>query len=139
MTKIKLYKKQLKQPTPANITKYKDYKKLYNRLLKAAETAYLASLFSELKTDIRRTWNTINDTIGRTKGKGLDIPNSFRDTNRTYNTPSDIVMGFNDYFADIGQSLQNTIGHTDKTIHDYLGPGKNCKFTLRELNADEIL
>ena len=58
---------------------------------------------------------------------------------QTFETMEDIVGGFNDYFTDIGETLQKTIKQTDEKVSDFLGAKKPYKFTLKPINEDKLL
>ena len=55
----------------------------------------------------------------------------------SFNSTEQIVIGFNIYFTDIGEQLQNTIKPTNFTIYDYLGTRKPFKFTFEQLTEEQ--
>ena len=67
-----------------------------------AERDYYQSMFITFSNDMKKTWQTINDTLNRYK-KSRKFPQLFKFSNGT--TISDlkiIAEAFNDYFINIG-------------------------------------
>ena len=69
--KNKLYKKFLKKrPTHKNETDYKKYKNKLNHVIKTAKKAYnYEKQFVKYKNDTKKTWQTINEVLNRTKAR----------------------------------------------------------------------
>ena len=65
--KQKLYEKFLKQKFPKNEKEYKDYKQLFEKIKKDSKKKYFQEKFSFYKNDIKNTWKTLKDVIGKTK------------------------------------------------------------------------
>ena len=63
--KKRLYRKQLKLHTPANITSYKIYRNKLTHLLRTAERNHYQSLLELNKSNLRKSWADIN-TISMT-------------------------------------------------------------------------
>ena len=65
--KQKLYENFLKNKSPKNEKEYKDYKQLLEKIKKDSKKKYFQEKFSFYKNDIKNTWKTLKDVIGKTK------------------------------------------------------------------------
>ena len=60
MHKNKLYKKWLTKKDSASDAKYKNYRKIYNKMLRAAETVYYHKQFDNKTNTIKELWYNFN-------------------------------------------------------------------------------
>ena len=65
--KQKLYEKFLKKKSPKNEKEYKDYKQLFEKIKKDSKKKYFQEKLSFYKNDIKNTWKTLKDVVGKTK------------------------------------------------------------------------
>ena len=84
-------------------------------------------------------WILINSCIGRKAKKGIDIPNYFKENEQIFDNYNDIAEGFNDFFVNIGEKLQNKLPFPKNSIHDYLGTPSPFNFTFNLINDKDIL
>ena len=59
-TKLKLFKKKLSKPTGQNITQYKIYVHLYNKLKDILKSIYYKKIIEENKYNMKNTWMIFN-------------------------------------------------------------------------------
>ena len=52
---------------PKNEKEYKDYKQLFEKIKKDSKKKYFQEKLSFYKNDIKNTWKTLKDVIGKTK------------------------------------------------------------------------
>jgi hypothetical protein len=71
-TKNDLHSKAVANPLPANINKYKTYKTIYQRLIRAAKKRYIAEKLTENASNPKKTWQTLNEILGR-EGKAGSV------------------------------------------------------------------
>ena len=64
-----LYKKQLKNASIENVTKYRKYKNILNSCLKQAEENFYQSIFLEKQKGITNFWKTFGETLNAKKRK----------------------------------------------------------------------
>ena len=114
-TKNKLYAKNHKNHSPANLLKYKNYKNVYNKLCRTAKNNYTREAYNAAKNNTKSLWQLINGSVGRKTKKGLNIPNFFTKNGVIFDNYRDISEGFNDFFINIGQKLQDTLPYTSKS------------------------
>ena len=62
-----LYQKFLKKRTGKNESEYKNYKKLVESVKQRSKKCYFSRLILKHQNNIKRTWNVIQDAIGKTK------------------------------------------------------------------------
>ena len=103
--KQKLYERFLKNRTPQNEQKYKNYKNLLETIKKKAKKIYYSNKLLKCTGDIKKTWTVMKDIIAKSKIKSTNLPRKLT-INKVdvYNKP-DIVDAFNDFFTYIGQKL----------------------------------
>ena len=97
--KGKLFSKKKKFPTLENSEKYKDYKRVFNSVCRAAKKSHLLEQFTLHSKNCRATWKLINTTIGRQTKSGQNFPKEFKSGNHVFDSPEKIVNGFNDFFC----------------------------------------
>ena len=67
---------KIRKPTLENINKYKYYANTYNYLLRKAKHYYYNKKFEEYSGNLRKTWETIRELIGKNKTR-MYIPDFF--------------------------------------------------------------
>ena len=108
-TKDKLYKTLLQTPKdsqnyPALLSNLKSYKNIIRRSIMHAKRDYYHHVFNRYSTNLQKTWQTINETLNRTKGK-RDFPQEFKLANgNIISDLKEIANAFNDFFISIGDT-----------------------------------
>ena len=88
--------------------RFKSYEKDVRFAIQEAKKSYFNRIFDTYKSDIKKTWLTINDTLSRNKNK-QDLPSTFHYNGLTLTNPKEIANSFNVYFAGIGDKLASEI------------------------------
>ena len=57
----------MKKKSPKNEKEYKDCKQLFEKIKKDSKKKYFQEKLSFYKNDIKNTWKTLKDVIGKTK------------------------------------------------------------------------
>ena len=122
-----------------NINKYKVYKNLFNKICRRAKFDYTSRVYTEHKNNAKKLWSLINSSIGRKAKKGADIPNFFKDNNVIFDNFLDIAEGFNNFFINIGQKLQQKLPSLTKSISDYLGNKVPSNFVFNVIDDKDII
>ena len=113
------------------------YNNILKRSIREAKKLYYESCFDRYKTDIRKTWSTINDILNKTKKK-KDFPEFFKDGNILINDRLTIANKFNVFFTNIGPNLASEINTPNhKHFKDYLNSPPKCTFQFQLI--DETL
>ena len=116
-TKEILYRKFIKNPSHKNERDYKTYRNKLNHLIRIAKKNYYSKRLDQAGNDIKSTWNTINELLGREKSK-TRLPVSFlNNNNEEVCDPNLIANDFNDYFVNIGPNLAKNL---IETVMDFL-------------------
>ena len=105
--KNKLYLKYKRSKLNEDLIIYKEYKRKLLKLLRISERQHFHNLLEENKNNVKKTWIVLKDIIGKKKSKILQ--NKFTIGNNIINNKNQISEGFNDYFTNIGKSLEKNI------------------------------
>jgi hypothetical protein len=62
-----LHKTSIAFPTAENVAKYKNFKTVYQRVLRAAKKLYFKSKLEQNANNPKKTWDTLNEILGKTK------------------------------------------------------------------------
>ena len=142
--KDKLYR-NLKQ-TAQNDTSYnilqiniRAYKTILNKAIRDAKRIHYATMFDQFKTNTRKTWDTIKELINKNR-KQLEFPKSFNVNGILTTDKKKIANKFNEFFANIGSKLAETIHNKNKnnTFNSYLKNRSPHTFTFK-LTSEEIV
>ena len=136
-TKNKLYKKLLKKYNSSNELKFKTYGNKLNNLLKISKKRYFAMKIECAKSDLKRTWNILNDLIRKSKTKS-NYPESFIFNDIVTTDQKIISNNFNKYFTNIGINLAKSIPEASKNFSYYLNGSYIQSFVMYEPNEDEV-
>ena len=107
------------------------YKKLLKKTIRLAKAKYYVEQFEKNKSNIRHTWSTIKDILGKFKVKS-ELPNYFVIGDSEINNSYSIANHFNSFFANVGPRLSSNIDKSkNKTIHSYLKQRIACSFNFQ--------
>ena len=87
-------------------TNFKTYERIVNKNIQEAKRVYYFNSFKNFKTNIKKAWKTINDTLGRNK-KESHLPISVFHENR--HITNIIANMYNDYFINIGKNVSTNL------------------------------
>ena len=135
-TRNKLYKTFIKHPNETNKSKYVAYRNKLTHIIRISCKNHYHNKFNSYKNDIKNTWKTINEILGKNKKEHL--PTYFNDNNTKINDPQVIASKFNTFFADIGPSLANKI-HTTANFSDFLSSQFPKSIFFNPTSRKEIL
>jgi len=137
--KDRLHKKFMKDKSESNWTKFIEYRNQFNRLKTKAKEMHYKHILDDYKYDMRKTWEVINELIGRTKDK-TGVSNIFNIDDQEVTDQNKISNGFCNYFTSVGQKLADKIPISNKSCSEYLtaNPNPNSLF-FTPTCPDEIL
>ena len=69
--KNKLYKQYLNSPSKELLQKFKTYKNKLNMLIRKSKRSHFYTKFELAKNDMKKTWKTINNVIGKGQKQSL--------------------------------------------------------------------
>jgi hypothetical protein len=135
--KNKLYRKYIKSKLEQDLNTYKEYKSKLKSCLRRAERAHYDQLFTQYKSNLRKSWALIKDLINK---KSTNKSQSFKINVNGVETSnmSTITNAFNDYFVNIGPSLAQSIPNTSKNPIDYIRASASRSMYLTPVTELEI-
>ncbi len=138
VNKLKAYKLQLRKPTAANKEKFKTIKTIFNRIKRQAKSNYYKEIFSQYKTNLKQTWQTIRTLINNPKKS--QVPSTcFRVNNKLVTDPKEIAEKLNIYFINIGQSISTKIKPpNNQTFKTHLKGHFSNTFSFRPIIPDDL-
>jgi hypothetical protein len=136
--KEKLFKIKLKIPSHFNNEKFKHFNDMYVKLCRTAKMTYYKNQFNEHKSDIRKTWSTINQVLGRERNKE-SLPSFFISNQNILSDTFEIAEGFNNFFSNIGPELAANIPPSNKHFSDYLSPAIEENFIFANVTKEIVL
>jgi hypothetical protein len=117
-TKKNLHLAMLTDRSPLSLERYRTYKNLYFKTLRAMKKLYYSSKFEEHAKNSKKTWDTINEVQGRTKkSESVDKIN----INGSVETdPLKIASEFNSFFTRVGKQISDSIPPVSKEPDEYI-------------------
>ena len=97
--------------------RFKSYEKIVKKDIKEAKQRYFDRIFTAYKSDMKKPWKTINETLNRSK-RGSNVISIFYHNGFTLSNAKYIANAFNVYFANIGKNLASEI-EQNVNIIDY--------------------
>ena len=121
--------------------KYVKYRNLFNRIKRKAKQDHYYKLLDCYKTNVKKTWQTLNSLIGRSKHKMNNTTeiNLINSDGKNITDSSQIASMFCKYFTKVGSQQANAIGRRKNCMNDDLGntQSKNS-FFLNPTDPEEI-
>ena len=101
-----------------------------------AKKLYYKNTFKQISNHLRKTWNTINETLNKNK-KRKRPPGEFYLPNGSIIIDHKIIADeFNKYFVCVGNSQSNIM---NGAFHTYLTDKPNCTLKFKLTNVTEII
>ena len=88
---------------------FKTFERIVNKNIDTTQKNVYHDTFNSYKNNIKKTWTTINDTLGRGRNQSK-LPTYIVDNEKNTN-PEKIANTFNNYFSNIGTNLASTISN----------------------------
>ena len=98
--KQRLYENFLKHKTTKTLENNKNYKNLYEKVLKSSEKHYYQNKLEKRKSNIKTTWKTMKEIFAKSKVFHQNLPNNLRIQKHKKKIIAD---KFNEFFFNIGQ------------------------------------
>ena len=139
-TKLHLYKDSLKSnSTEDDIQCYKHHQNLYNQLKRKLRTDYYCLKCESYKSNAKKLWSLINQTITKVKHKGSIIPSITVDGIK-YNKPKTIANKFGEFYSQLGSTLAKSIVPGMTSIDQYMKniPRQINSIVIRPTSVQEI-
>ena len=115
--KDKLHKRFLAKQTPDSKQKYQKIRNFYFHLI-IKKKAFMQKKFHLHQSYIRRTWQTMNNLLGRApKSCGST---SLEDDGNLFNDSVELADAFNEHFATVAEKLVRKLPNSNAKFTDYL-------------------
>ena len=126
--------------------KYIDFEKRFKihcsilqKTIREAKKKYYFEQFENFKSDIKKTWEKINEVLSRSK-KASELPNYFCDGNNILTKNEEIANCFNRFFCNIGPELADSIkGPEGKSYEDYLKQNIFSTFSFETIDSEYVM
>ena len=135
--KNNLRKNYLKRRNENALWKCKAYRNKLVSLLKISKENYYKSYFKNSLHNSKATWKRIRELISL-KRKNSFFPAKIIKGNNTITNVKTIANEFNNFFANIGRNLANSIKVTDISYKDFLENPQSSSLFLSPTSALEI-
>ena len=122
---------------------FKTYEKIVEINIQEAKQKYYNYTFNNYKNNMKKTWKTINETLGK-KTKNNKLPTMITHDSKNITDPKEISNTFNSYFATVGSNLASTLDSDNDNLNyqNYLTspPRQHCTFVkITERDVLEII
>ena len=135
--KQRLYHKFIHTPSLDNEVRYKVYRNKLNDVIRLSKRLYFAKRLLNNKQSISKTWQILNEILGRNKKSKL--PSYINYNGQVVNDNKRIANIFNEYFVNAGLVASNNVQSTQKHFTDYLPPRVCSYLFFSPTNANEII
>ena len=128
-TKNELYKKSLVDHQNFH-EKYKMYRNLYHKVIRASKQLYLDSNFNKYQKCPKKTWDLLKEiTFGEKPSQKI---NEILDNGETINDPKVMATKFNNFFSHIGTTISDSVTPIGKPPEEFVPnyPNDKPKFEL---------
>ena len=122
-TKIKLHKTAIADPKPDNVSLYKRYRNLYNKISRASKKLYFSNSLYQAKKNPKKTWDLLREAMN-SKTQPQKISKIIQN-NKEITDPLHIANSFNEFFANIGNEISESVNQTQTNPASII-PDVNC-------------
>jgi hypothetical protein len=105
--KLKLHKTAICDPSLENISAYKAYRNLFNKVMRASKKLYYSNNLTKSKNNPRKTWSILKEAIGQPSSKEKIEKVVVNGT--TISDPKNIAESFNTFFAGVPEKIVQDI------------------------------
>ena len=118
--------------------KLNTFNKTLKKTIREAKLVYYRREFEYNRSNIKRTWSTINDILCKTKHSHQGVK-SIISNGRMINDTAEIVNKFNEFFINIGPNLISNVSRvTHETHHKYLTRNILTSFNFSLVDENHI-
>ena len=109
--KLELYKTYLASRTELNFAVYKNYRNIFNRLIRASKVSYFESQLKLNQKDPKTVWKILNESLNRVSAKSSILKEISVD-GKLITEPIEIANSFNTFFSEIANNIRAKIPNT---------------------------
>ena len=104
---------------------YKSYRNSVNITMRKSKVYYYRKRIGNQKNNPKQAWKTVNDILGRGRNNTI---NEIKVDHDTVSSPTQISECFNDYFANAGLNITNSVGRCNLNYENYVAKINNSSF-----------
>ena len=134
--KLELYHKFLISRNYEDESKYKNYRNLYNKVLKSAKKMYFESKLESNKNEPKKLWATLNEILNRSSSKSSIDKVSVN--GKLIDDAQNMANEFNSFFSEIAENILKDIPESTAKPEDYL-TDSGFNFELGQVDPSEII
>ena len=138
INKCRLLRAKIRNQTVHNITIYKNYCKVFNKLKRAAKKKYYTETFAQNVNNIKRTWQLLREALNK-KPMHSKYEDAFLIGNTEVTNKKEIANGFNSFFANIGTTISDAVPQPTNAFSDYLTDNCQTNFFMNPTDEHEII
>ena len=127
--KQKLYEEFLKNRSIQNEKIYKNYRKLFEKIIMKSKRKYYSEKFLQFQGDAKKTWRIMKEVIGKFKLIYSTFPRKTVINKNVIYEERHIANAFNNFFINIGPKLADDIPTTTRSFESYV---QNTNQTIKE-------
>ena len=128
----------MKNPTEANVSKYKRVRNDSNARTKNAEIGFYQNIFTEKQNSITSFWKEFSKTLNHKKASGNHRLSKLIIDEMTITEDQDIANALNDYFANVGASTSAKVSQSMVSFATYLKQKVEATFFLSPVTEVEV-
>ena len=117
---------------------YKRKRNLLVSLIRKSKTNHFVKYFEENKSNVKKTWQGIRNIVNIAKKERI-LPNKVSYKDRTASSHSEIAGLFNNFFVNIGNTVENKIPKSRTDFLDYLSDENSKSVYLRPVDDLEVI
>ena len=118
---------------------FKSHCALLQKWIRRTKTIYYNKQFENFKSDIKKTWQHINEVLSRGKSKS-ELPNFIICGDKTLTNNKEIADCFNKFYSNIGPQLANSIkSPPNQSYSQYLNEQIKSRLNFTPVTTEEVL
>jgi hypothetical protein len=121
-TKKTLHLLSISDPSAENIQKYKNFKSIYQRVIRGAKKLYFTNKLEENVGNPKKTWETLNELLG--KCRKTETIEKININGVPSTDPIVIANQFNTFFTEVGRQISDSVPSVAKSPEEYINYGR---------------
>lgn len=134
--KNKLYIQSVKRATNDNKSKYLNYKRILQRILRHAEREHYDSLFKQNIGNLKKSWEVIKEIIN--KKQELKKTTDFNINGRIVKDNKVIANAFNNFYLNIGNNVCESLPVINKSYTEYMSNANPNTMFVTPTSQEEV-
>lgn len=110
-------------------TQFKKYRNMLTKIVRTAKEDYLKSKLKQESGNVKKTWNTVNNIIGKNRS---NLPSSVNFHDKIISNNEGIAEEFNNYFTNIASILATDINPATVPFESFLPDPVPYSFFLNQ-------